>query len=118
MIKKGSYGLEFFSLEDHKIVGAYPVNQVVDPTGAGDTFGGGFISALASGLSKTDSLIYGSSLASLCVEGFGPEGILNVSDNEINRRINFLKSALNSWFDMTGYIISMNILTQNKEETW
>ena len=96
VIKKGSYGLEFFSLEDHKIVGAYPVNQVVDPTGAGDTFGGGFISALASGLSKTDSLIYGSSLASLCVEGFGPEGILNVSDNEINRRINFLKSALNS----------------------
>ena len=57
---------------------------------------GGFISALASGKSKTDSLIYGSSLGSICVEGFGPEAILNASEEDINHRINYLKSKLNS----------------------
>ena len=96
VIKKGSSGLELFSTKNHISIEAYPVKEVVDPTGAGDTFGGGFISALASGKSKTDSLIYGSSLASICVEGFGPEAILNASEEDINHRINYLKSKLNS----------------------
>ena len=96
VIKKGSSGLELFSNKNHIKIEAYPVKEVVDPTGAGDTFGGGFISALASGQSKTDSLIYGSSLASICVEGFGPEEILNASEEDINHRINYLKSKLNS----------------------
>ena len=96
VIKKGSSGLELFSNKNHIKIEAYPVKEVVDPTGAGDTFGGGFISALASGKSKTDALIYGSSLASICVEGFGPEAILNASEEDINHRINYLKSKLNS----------------------
>ena len=96
VIKKGSSGLELFSPKNHISIEAYPVKEVVDPTGAGDTFGGGFISALASGKSKTDSLIYGSSLGSICVEGFGPEAILNASEEDINHRINYLKSKLNS----------------------
>ncbi len=96
VIKKGSNGAELFSNNEHISVGAYPVKNVVDPTGAGDTFGGGFISVLASGKSITDALVYGSSLASLCVEGFGANKLREVSESVIMERITFLKSTLNS----------------------
>ena len=96
VIKKGSNGAELFSNNEHISVGGYPVENVVDPTGAGDTFGGGFISVLASGKSITDALVYGSSLASLCVEGFGANKLREVSESVIMERITFLKSTLNS----------------------
>jgi len=96
VIKKGSNGAELFSKNEHISVGAYPVENVVDPTGAGDTFGGGFISVLASGKSITDALVYGSSLASLCIEGFGTNRLREVSESVIMERITFLKTTLNS----------------------
>ena len=94
IIKKGSNGAELFSRNEHFSIGAYPIEKVVDPTGAGDTFGGALISALACDKTITDSVIYGSSLASLCVEGFGSDKIQNVSERIINERVNFLQSTV------------------------
>ena len=94
VIKKGSNGAELFTRNEHFSVGAYPIQKVVDPTGAGDTFGGGLISALACGQTLTDALLYGSSLASLCVEGFGIDKIQEVSESTIMDRVNFLQSTV------------------------
>ena len=94
VIKKGSSGAVLFHGEEKVSIGAYPVKDVIDTTGAGDTFGGGFVSALASGGTFRDALIKGSALASICVEGFGVESLLLVNLEEIKKREKFLHSAL------------------------
>ena len=94
VIKKGSSGAVLFHGEEKVSIGAYPVKDVIDTTGAGDTFGGGFISALASGGTFRDALIKGSALASICVEGFGVESLLEVNLEEIKKREKFLHSVL------------------------
>ena len=94
VIKKGSSGTVLFHGEEKVSIGAYPVKDVIDTTGAGDTFGGGFVSALASGGTFRDALIKGSALASICVEGFGIESLLLVNLEEIKKREKFLHSAL------------------------
>jgi len=94
VIKKGSSGAVLFHGEEKVSIGAYPVKDVIDTTGAGDTFGGGFVSALASGGTFLDALIKGSALASICVEGFGVESLLEVNLEEIKKREKFLHSVL------------------------
>ena len=94
VIKKGSSGVVLFHGEEKVSIGAYPVKDVIDTTGAGDTFGGGFVSALASGGTFRDALIKGSALASICVEGFGVESLLDVNLEEIKNREDFLRSVL------------------------
>ena len=94
VIKKGSSGAVLFHGEEKVSIGAYPVKDVIVTTGAGDTFGGGFVSALASGGTFRDALIKGSALASICVEGFGIESLLVVNLEEIKKREKFLHSAL------------------------
>ena len=76
VIKKGSRGAVLFSEKVQITIDAYPINQVLDPTGAGDTFGGGFISCLANGGTMDEALINASVLASFCVEGFGTDAII------------------------------------------
>ncbi|HIB52467.1 MAG TPA: sugar kinase [Candidatus Marinimicrobia bacterium] len=93
VIKKGSSGAVLFHGEEKVSIGAYPVKDVIDTTGAGDTFGGGFVSALASGGTFRDALIKGSALASICVEGFGVESLLEVNLEEIKKREKFLYSV-------------------------
>ena len=93
VIKKGSSGVVLFHGEEKVSIGAYPVKDVIDTTGAGDTFGGGFVSALASGGTFRDALIKGSALASICVEGFGVESLLEVNLEEIKKREKFLYSV-------------------------
>ena len=93
VIKKGSSGVVLFHGEEKVSIGAYPVKDVIDTTGAGDTFGGGFVSALASGGTFLDALIKGSALASICVEGFGVEFLLEVNLEEIKKREKFLYSV-------------------------
>ena len=93
VIKKGSSGAVLFHGEEKVSIGAYPVKEVIDTTGAGDTFGGGFVSALASGGTFRDALIKGSALASICVEGFGVESLLEVNLEEIKKREKFLYSV-------------------------
>lgn len=98
IIKKGEHGALLF--HEDPIQGgriffapALPLEEVFDPTGAGDTFAGGFIGYLA----KTDdisfdnmkrAIIYGSAMASFCVEKFGAERVLNLTQGEIDERVN------------------------------
>ncbi|MBO0936730.1 sugar kinase [Fibrella sp. HMF5335] len=93
IIKKGEHGALLFHEDRIFAAPALPLEEVFDPTGAGDTFAGGFIGHLA----NTDDIsfdnmkravIYGSAMASFCVEKFGAERILNLSKEEIQERVN------------------------------
>ena len=90
IIKFGSKGAKCFSENDNIAVGVYPVKKVIDPTGAGDVFGGGFISGLVDGLSIKEAMLRGSALASFCIEDFGVKKLLNVSVNEVDNRIQLI----------------------------
>ncbi|MCE6989130.1 PfkB family carbohydrate kinase [Dyadobacter sp. CY323] len=92
IIKKGEHGALLFQGDRIFFAPALPLEEVFDPTGAGDTFAGGFIGYLAS----TDdisfdnmkrAIIYGSAMASFCVEKFGTERLVNLSQQEINARV-------------------------------
>ncbi len=92
IIKKGEHGALLFREGEVFAAPALPLEEVFDPTGAGDSFAGGFIGFLAS-RNATDfesmksALIHGSAMASFCVEKFGPERLLNLEKGEINSRI-------------------------------
>jgi len=92
IIKKGEHGALLFHKDRVFFAPALPLEDVVDPTGAGDTFAGGFIGHLA----KTGSvsfenmkraLIVGSAMASFTCEKFGPERLLELTYEEIDKRI-------------------------------
>jgi len=96
IIKKGEHGALLFQGDNIFFCPALPLEEVFDPTGAGDTFAGGFIAYLA----QTDDLsfenlkraiIYGSAMASFCVEKFGSERIQNLTLEEITGRLNEFK---------------------------
>ena len=92
IIKKGEHGALLFH-EDHIFSApALPLAEVFDPTGAGDTFAGGFIGYMAKVGSinfnnMKNAIIFGSALASFCVEKFGTEKIRNLSQDEIAARV-------------------------------
>lgn len=91
VIKRGEYGATLFTDEQFFVVPAYPLESVFDPTGAGDTFAGGFMGYLASHDEITESvlrraMIYGSVMASFNVEKFGTERVDALDYPEINRR--------------------------------
>ena len=90
IVKFGSKGAKCFSENEDIAVGVYPVKKVIDPTGAGDVFGGGFISGLVDGLSIKEAMLRGSALASFCIEDFGVKKLLNVSVNEVDNRIQLI----------------------------
>ena len=96
VIKKGSKGAELFSDKDHIEIGAFPVTNVVDPTGAGDVFAGAFIASLAAQESSESALLSASASASISIESFGTEKLQNASTEEINERINLLNKTLKS----------------------
>ena len=96
VIKKGSRGAELFSLTEHIAVDAFPVTNVVDPTGAGDVFAGAFVASLANEDSKENALLNASASASISIESFGIEKLQSASNNEIKDRINFLNKTLKS----------------------
>ena len=92
VIKKGEHGALLFFENEIFYAPALPLKAVFDPTGAGDTFAGGFAGFLAQtedfsfdNLKK--AIIYGSALASFCVEKFGTERMLNLDKKELNDRI-------------------------------
>lgn len=92
VIKKGEHGALLFGEGQIFSAPALPLEDVFDPTGAGDTFAGGFIGYLAGQNSVSfenmkKAVIYGSALASFCVEKFGTERIKNLSEQEINARV-------------------------------
>ena len=92
VIKKGEHGALLFFENEIFYAPALPLKEVFDPTGAGDTFAGGFAGFLAqtedfSFDNLKRAVIYGSALASFCVEKFGTERILNLDKKELNDRI-------------------------------
>jgi sugar/nucleoside kinase (ribokinase family) len=92
IIKKGEHGALLFGEGQVFSTPALPLAEVFDPTGAGDTFAGGFIGYLAkvgtiNFNNMKNAIVYGSALASFCVEKFGTERILDLSEEEIAARI-------------------------------
>ncbi|MCK4903760.1 MAG: bifunctional hydroxymethylpyrimidine kinase/phosphomethylpyrimidine kinase [Candidatus Marinimicrobia bacterium] len=97
VIKRGSKGAALYSNMGEKItIGVYPIDKVVDPTGAGDTFGGGFVSALAQGKTYKEALVLGSALASICVEGVGIDTLERATITEIEHRQIILQDKVTS----------------------
>lgn len=96
VIKKGEHGALLFNGGNAFFAPALPLEEVFDPTGAGDTFAGGFAGYIAktgdiSFENLKNAVIYGSTLASFCVEKFGTERMLNLSENEITKRLQQFK---------------------------
>ncbi|KHJ36880.1 putative sugar kinase YdjH [Pedobacter glucosidilyticus] len=92
IIKKGEHGALLFHEDQIFSAPALPLAEVFDPTGAGDTFAGGFIGFLAqvgtvNFNNMKNAIIYGSALASFCVEKFGTERIKNLTQEEIAARV-------------------------------
>jgi cytidine kinase len=96
VVKKGEYGAALFTADSYFAIPAYPLEAVFDPTGAGDTFAGGFMGYLASE-EKIDedamrrAMIYGSVMASFNVEKFGTERVAELGYLEINQRFSDFK---------------------------
>ena len=106
VIKKGEHGALLFHEDNAFFAPALPLKEVFDPTGAGDTFAGGFSGYLAS----TDDIsfenmkravIYGSNLASFCVEKFGTERMENLSQKEISKRLTQFKELTQYEIELT-----------------
>lgn len=107
IIKKGEHGALLFHNDSVFHAPALPLEEVFDPTGAGDTFAGGFMGYIAS----TDdisfdnmkrAIINGSALASFCVEKFGTERLTTITKNDLNERIEEFVALTN--FDMVHAI--------------
>lgn len=92
IIKKGEHGALLFHENHMFFAPALPLENVFDPTGAGDTFAGGMIGWLAktgdTGFENMKrAIIYGSAMASFCVEKFGTENILNITEPQLKERV-------------------------------
>jgi len=100
IIKKGEHGALLFGEENQIFFcPALPLEEVFDPTGAGDTFAGGFVGYLAS-LGRTDfdamksAVVYGSAMASFCVEKFGTERVASLTMDELKERLGLFESMM------------------------
>jgi sugar/nucleoside kinase (ribokinase family) len=105
IIKKGEHGALLFYGDEVFFAPALPLEEVFDPTGAGDTFAGGFMAHLAktgniSFENMKRAVIYGSAMASFCVEKFGTERLQNLDKNQIDERVNKFVQLVN--FDLAA----------------
>jgi cytidine kinase len=96
VVKRGEYGAALFTPETYFAIPAYPLESVFDPTGAGDTFAGGFMGYLASQEQLDEAalrraMIFGSVMASFNVEEFGTERVQRLTHEEINERFQAFK---------------------------
>ena len=97
VIKKGEHGALLFHDQQVFFAPALPLEEVFDPTGAGDTFAGGFSGFLAqseniSFNNMKNAIIYGSNLASFCVEKFGTERMVDLESDEVTSRLQQFKA--------------------------
>lgn len=105
IIKKGEHGALLFHENHVFFAPALPLEEVFDPTGAGDTFAGGFIGFLAktkdiSFDNMKRAIIVGSAMASFCVEKFGPERLKEISKADIDERISEFVQLVNFDIDL------------------
>jgi sugar/nucleoside kinase (ribokinase family) len=106
VIKKGEHGALLFHNDEIFYAPALPLEEVFDPTGAGDTFAGGFVGYLAktndfSYKNMKTAIIYGSALASFCVEKFGTERMLDLSSKQVHRRLQQFKNLTQFDIELT-----------------
>ena len=101
IIKLGSKGAYLSSADCSCFVPAFKVDKVIDPTGAGDSFAGGFIGCLAATneIDFLNAVIVGSAVASFTVEGFGLEGLLEASTSCLQTRIDYIKNEMEMAYD-------------------
>lgn len=100
IVKKGSHGSILSSPKGHFICQAYPLHNVCDPTGAGDSFVGGMMGYLATARGPIDNhfrraMVYGSVVASFCCEGFGLNRTTKVKRQDIEKRFKELEKLTN-----------------------
>ncbi len=105
IIKKGEHGALLFQENHVFFAPALPLEEVFDPTGAGDTFAGGFIGYLAktrdiSFENMKTAIIVGSAMASFCVEKFGPERMKEITKADIDTRIQEFVQLVNFDIDL------------------
>ncbi len=106
VIKKGEHGALLFHDDNVFYAPALPLEEVFDPTGAGDTFAGGFAGYLAktndvSFENMKSAVIFGSTLASFCVEKFGTERMIGLKHNEVHRRLKQFKDLTQFEIELT-----------------
>ncbi|MCH2489810.1 MAG: PfkB family carbohydrate kinase [Flavobacteriales bacterium] len=106
VIKKGEHGALLFHEDEMFFAPALPLAEVFDPTGAGDTFAGGFSGYLAktedySFKNMKNAIIFGSALASFCVEKFGTERMLSLQKKEVHKRLQQFKSLTQFDIELT-----------------
>jgi sugar/nucleoside kinase (ribokinase family) len=106
VIKKGEHGALLFHNEEMFFAPALPLEEVFDPTGAGDTFAGGFTGYLANSKdisfeNMKNAVIQGSNLASFCVEKFGTERMQNLDKNEVQKRLKHFKALTQFEINLT-----------------
>jgi sugar/nucleoside kinase (ribokinase family) len=107
VIKKGEHGALLFHKNDVFFAPALPLEEVFDPTGAGDTFAGGFIGHLAktkdiSFDNMKTAIIVGSAMASYCVEKFGPDRLKEINKAAIDVRIQQFVQLVNFDIELTN----------------
>jgi len=100
IVKKGEHGALLFHGDKVFFAPALPLEEVFDPTGAGDTFAGGFMGHLAktkdvSFENMKSAIIVGSAMASFCVEKFGPNRLKEISKEDIDRRLQQFRELVN-----------------------
>ena len=94
IVKHGSKGSVCYNNNTSFSLGVVPNLTVKDPTGAGDSFGGGLVSALAQGLTLKEAMIRGTVMASFCIEDFGIKSLLSSKSEEIEERSLILLNKL------------------------
>ncbi len=107
IIKKGEHGALLFHKNQVFFAPALPLEEVFDPTGAGDTFAGGFIGYLAktrdiSFENMKTAIIVGSAMASYCVEKFGPDRLKEITKEDIDSRIQQFVDLVNFDIELTA----------------
>jgi sugar/nucleoside kinase (ribokinase family) len=107
IIKKGEHGALLFHGKHVFYAPALPLEEVFDPTGAGDTFAGGFIGHIArtkdiSFENMKTAIIVGSAMASFCVEKFGPERLQALTKKDIDERMDEFVELVNFDIDLVG----------------
>src|SRR5687767_14613937 len=100
IIKKGEHGALLFHEENVFFAPALPLEEVFDPTGAGDTFAGGFMGHIArtkdiSFENMKTAIIVGSAMASFCVEKFGTERLREITKEDIDKRLRQFQELVN-----------------------
>jgi len=115
IVKRGEYGAALITNESYFAIPAYPLESVFDPTGAGDTFAGGFMGYLSSQPTLDDAamrraMIFGSVMASFNVEEFGTARVQRLTHSEINDRFHAFKKMTH--FDEIPF--ERNVMATNK----